>query len=240
MLFPIKLLLNRIAMTVVIVSLVQVVQTYGRVLTEPAFLTHAQRLRPTVQPVQETMIVKTHVLVPLVYVVILKPTVQRVLTKMNAQIPVLVPLTYVALRLPPEPPVVVGATAPVKIVIITSAHPNRLNILKLSIVLSINSKPLLAVLAFAQDCLCLVCASELCGAVGDLFAFAVFAGDDAFGAEDLFQGIKGDKGFSHGILLCGLLGVDAVPLLVHSPEIVLRVCDGHRLRGLFVLYFGTF
>ena len=62
------------------------------------------------------MIVKTHVLVPLVYVVILKPTVQRVLTKMNAQIPVLVPLTYVALRLPPEPPVVVGATVTVEIV----------------------------------------------------------------------------------------------------------------------------
>ena len=95
-------------------------------------------------------------------------------------------------------------------------------------------------MAFAQDCLCLVCAPELCGAVGDLLALAVFAGDDAFGAEDLFQCIKGDKGFSRRILLGGLLGVDAVPLPVHSPEIVLRVCDGHRLRGLFVLYFGTF
>ena len=104
----------------------------------------------------------------------------------------------------------------------------------------INSKPLLAVLAFAQDCLCLVCAPELCGAVGDFLAFAVFAGDDRFGAKDLFQCIKSNKGFSRRILLCGLLGVDAVPLLVHSPEIVLRVCDGHRLRGLFVLYFGTF
>lgn len=133
---------------------------------------------------------------------------------------------------------VVGATATVEIVIITSAHPNRLNILKLSIVLSINSKPLLAVLAFAQDCFCFVCAPELCGAVGDLLALAVFAGDDAFGAEDLFQCIKGDKGFSRRILFGGLLGVDAVPLPVHSPEIVLRVCDGHRLRGLFVLYFG--
>lgn len=92
-------------------------------------------------------------------------------------------------------------------------------------------------MAFAQDCLCLVCASELCGAVGDAFALAEFAGDDAFGAEDLFQCIKGDKGFSRRILLGGLLGVDAVPLPVHSPEIVLRVCDGHRLRGLFVLLF---
>lgn len=92
-------------------------------------------------------------------------------------------------------------------------------------------------MAFAQDCLCLVCAPELCGAVGDLLALAVFAGDDAFGAEDLFQGIEGYEGFSRRILLCGLLGVDAVSLPVHSPEIVLRVC-GHPSRGLFVLYFG--
>lgn len=100
--------------------------------------------------------------------------------------------------------------------------------------LLINSKPLLAVLAFAQDCLCLVCAPELCGAVCDLLALAVFAGDDAFGAEYLFQCIKGNKGFSRRILLGGLLGVDAVPLPVHSPEIVLRVCDGHPSRGLVV------
>ena len=92
-------------------------------------------------------------------------------------------------------------------------------------------------MALAQDCLCLVCASELCGAVCDSFAFAEFAGDDAFGAEYLFQGIEGDKGFSRRVLFGGLLGVDAVSLPVHSPEIVLCVCDGHRLRGLFVLLF---
>jgi hypothetical protein len=55
----------------------------------------------------------------------------------------------------------------------------------------IDPKPFLTVLALAKDRLCLVCASELCGAVVDFLALAEFTSDDAFAAEDLFQGIEG-------------------------------------------------
>jgi hypothetical protein len=75
--------------------------------------------------------------------------------------------------------------------VLCARHHNKHSRRILKFHLSIYTKPLLAILAFAQDSLCLVGTSELCGAVVDFLALAKFTGDDALAAKDLFQGIEG-------------------------------------------------